>query len=126
MDSLSHILDRIDEKKRDYALYNFKQTENNALTTFFDLAQEFDSLEDFCNLCVAIPKGFFDLDARLYLIDPKTNDLSLTAATEDAGYQLHTPPLYEIVPDENLFYTQCEASGIDHPGKINAHRSAPL
>ena len=105
MDSLSHILDRIDEKKRDYALYNFKQTENNALTTFFDLAQEFDSLEDFCNLCVAIPKGFFDLDAKLYLIDPKTNDLSLTAATEDAGYQLHTPPLYEIVPDENLFYT---------------------
>lgn len=108
MDSLSHILDRIDEKKRDYALYNFKQTENNALTTFFDLAQEFDSLEDFCDLCVAIPKGFFDLDARLYLIDPKTNDLSLTAATEDAGYQLHTPPLYEIVPDENLFYTSAK------------------
>lgn len=108
MDSLSHILDRIDEKKRDYALYNFKQTENNALTTFFDLAQEFDSLDDFCNLCVAIPKGFFDLDARLYLIDPKTNDLSLTAATEDAGYQLHTAPLYEIVPDENLFYTSAK------------------
>ena len=108
MDSLSHILDRIDEKKRDYALYNFKQTENNALTTFFDLAQEFDSLEDFCNLCVAIPKGFFGLDAKLYLIDPKTNDLSLTAATEDAGYQLHTPPLYEIVPDENLFYTSAK------------------
>ena len=105
MDSLSHILDRIDEKKRDYALYNFKQTENNALTTFFDLAQEFDSLEDFCNLCVAIPKGFFGLDTKLYLIDPKTNDLSLTAATEDVEYQLHTPPLYEIVTDENLFYT---------------------
>ena len=94
MNSLSHILERIDEKKRDYALYNFKQTENNALTTFFDLAQEFDSIEDFCDLCVAIPKGFFDLDARLYLIDPKTNDLSLTAATEDAGYQLaHTSSL---------------------------------
>jgi len=105
MNSLSHILDRIDAKKRDYALYNFKQTENNALTTFFDLAQEFDSIEDFCNLCVAIPKGFFDLEAKLYLIEPKTNDLSLTASTEDAGYQLHTPPLYEIVPDENLFYT---------------------
>ena len=105
MNSLTQILERIDSKKRDYALYNFKQTENNALTTFFDLAQEFDSIEDFCSLCVAIPKGFFDLDAKLYLIDPKTNDLSLTAATEDTGYQLHTPPLYEIVPDENLFYT---------------------
>jgi len=117
MDSLSQILDRIDEKKRDYALYNFKQTENNALTTFFDLAQEFDSLEDFCNLCVAIPKGFFDLDAKLYLIDPKTNDLSLTAATEDAGYQLHTPPLYEIVPDENLFYTSTKHLALIIRGK---------
>ncbi|MFZ2196708.1 MAG: ATP-binding protein [Thermodesulfovibrionales bacterium] len=108
MNSLFHILDRIEAKKRDYALYNFKQTENNALTTFFDLAQEFDSIEDFCDLCVAIPKGFFDLDAKLYLIDPKTNDLSLTAATEDAGYQLHTPPLYEINHDENFFYTRAK------------------
>jgi len=99
------MLERIASKKLDYALYNFKQTENNALTTFFDLAQEFDSLEDFCNLCVAVPKGFFGLNAKLYLIDPKTNDLSLTAATEDTEYQLHTPPLYEIIPDENLFYT---------------------
>ena len=108
MNPVSQILDRIDAKKRDFALYNFKQTENNALTTFFDLAQEYDSIEDFCNLCVSIPKGFFDLEAKLYLIEPKTNDLSLTAATEDAGYQLHTPPLYEIVPDENLFYTSAK------------------
>ncbi len=105
MNSLSHILQRIDSKKQDYALYDFKQTENNALTIFFDLAQEFDSFEDFCCLCVAIPKGFFDLEAKLYLIDPKTNDLSLIAATEDAKDQLHRPPLYEIVPDKNLFYT---------------------
>jgi signal transduction histidine kinase len=102
---LPRILERIESKKRDYALYNFKQTENNALTTFFDLAQEFDSLDDFYNLCVAIPKGFFSLDAKLYLIDPKTNDLSLSASTENAGTQLHTPPSYEIVPEGNLFYT---------------------
>jgi signal transduction histidine kinase len=105
MNSLPRILERIESKKRDYALYNFKQTENNALTTFFDLAQEFDSLDDFYNLCVAIPKGFFSLDAKLYLIDPKTNDLSLSASTENAGTQLHTPPSYEIVPEGNLFYT---------------------
>jgi signal transduction histidine kinase len=99
------MLERIQSKKHDYAVYNFKQTENNALTTFFDLAQEFDSIEDFCNLCVAIPKGFFGLEAKLYLIDPKSNDLSLSAATEESEYQLHTPPLYEIVPDANFFRT---------------------
>ena len=105
MNSLPRILERIDSKKRNYALYNFRQTENNALTTFFDLAQEFDSLDDFYNLCVAIPKGFFNLDSKLYLIDPKTNDLSLTASTEDSKYQLHTAPPYEIAPEGNLFYT---------------------
>lgn len=109
MNSLPHILERIYSKKRDYALYNFRQTENNALTTFFDLAQELDSLEDFCNLCVAIPKGFFDLEAKLYLIDPKTNDLSLISSTEDAGAQLRTPPPYEIVPEENFFYTNTKS-----------------
>lgn len=103
------MLERIDSKKRDYALYNFRQTENNALTTFFDLAQEVDSLLDFCDLCVAIPKGFFDLEAKLYLIDPKSNDLSLVSSTEDAGDQLSTPPPYEIVPDENLFYTNTKS-----------------
>lgn len=110
MDSLLRILERIDSKKLDYALYNFRQTENNALTTFFDLAQELDSLEDFYSLCVAIPKGYFDLDAKLYLIDPKTNNLSLTASTENSVNQLHTPPPYEIVPNENLFYTNNKKS----------------
>ncbi len=110
MNSLPHILERIASKKRDYTLYNFRQTENNALTTFFDLAQELDSLPDFCNLCVAIPKGFFDLEAKLYLIDQKTNDLSLVSSTEDAGEQLRTPPPYELVPDENLFYTNKKKS----------------
>ncbi|RPI37108.1 MAG: sensor histidine kinase [Nitrospiraceae bacterium] len=105
MNSLPHILERIDSKKRDFALYNFRQTENNALTIFFDLAQEFDNLDDFYNLCVAVPKGFLDLDAKLYLIDPKTNDLSLIATTEDSEYHLHTPPPYEIAPEGNLFYT---------------------
>ena len=57
------------------------QIENIAFMTFFDLAQEFDDVEDFHNLCVAIPKSFFNLDARLYLMDTKANTLLLTATT---------------------------------------------
>ena len=59
------IIDRIENKKSDCQRYNFTQIENNALMTFFDLAQEFETIEDFYNLCVAVPKGFFHLDARL-------------------------------------------------------------
>jgi signal transduction histidine kinase len=107
MNTLSLILERIDAKKRDYALYNFRQTENNALTTFFDLAQELDSLEDFCTLCVAIPKGFFDCDAKLHLIDPKTNDFTLTASTMDAEHPFHThPPLILIIRGKTMLIDQ--------------------
>ncbi len=82
---LRDIIERVENKKSDYQRYNFTQIENNALMTFFDLAQEFETIEDFYNLCVAIPKVFFNLDARLYLIDPEFNAMLLTAKTENIG-----------------------------------------
>lgn len=53
---LRDIIERVENKKSDYQRYNFTQIENNVLMTFFDLAQEFETIEDFYNLCVAIPK----------------------------------------------------------------------
>ena len=81
MNEFEGILERIENKKNDYRRYDFSQIENIALMTFFDLAQEFDNVEDFYNLCVAIPESFFNLDARLYLMDSKTNTLLLAATT---------------------------------------------
>jgi len=90
MNSLSHILERrIDEKKRDFALYNFKQTENNALTTFFRSCAGTRQHRGFLHPLRGHPKGFFDCDAKLHLIDPKTNDLTLTASTENADRPFH-------------------------------------
>jgi len=85
--------------------YNFVQTENNALMTFFDLAQEFDSIGDFYQLCVAVPKGFFDLEARLYVIDPRRSDLSLVSKTEDPERGLHLPPPPGLRQEEHPYYT---------------------
>jgi len=105
MNKLKEVLERIKNKKSDYVRYNFTQLENDALKTFFDLAQEFDNIKDFYTLCVAIPKSFFNLDSCLYLIDPKLNTLSLTAKTESRGYALHTPPPDEVKPNERPYYT---------------------
>lgn len=116
MYKLKDILQRIENKKDDYQHYNFTQIENNALTTFFDLAQEFDSIQDFYNLCVAIPKGFFNLEARLYLIDPKSNTMLLTATT-DQGDQLHTPPPFEVTPTECPCYTNKKSLVLTIHGK---------
>ncbi|MCL5024382.1 MAG: ATP-binding protein [Nitrospirae bacterium] len=105
MASLDHILKRIGSKRADYAQYDFTQAEDAAFKTFFDLAQEFDSIGDFYLLCVAIPKGFFDVDVKLYVIDRKLNDLSLVAKTEDPEEGLHTPPPDDVRPEERPYYT---------------------
>jgi signal transduction histidine kinase len=114
---LEHIHQRIEGKKNDYHRYGFSSTEDNALKTFFDLAQEFDSIEDFYNLCVAIPKSFFDLDACLYLVEPKRNSLVLTAMTGDRGYELYEPPPSGVVPSETPYYTDNDSLVLTIRGK---------
>jgi signal transduction histidine kinase len=105
MATFDYILKRIESKKADYIQYNFTGAENDAFKTFFDLAQEFDSVGDFYAMSVAIPKAFFGLEARLYVIEPKLNDLSLVAKTGDAGEDLHTPPPVEVRPSEHPYAT---------------------
>ncbi len=105
MKNLQYIYERTERKKNDYLTYNFTQKENDALKTYFDLAQEFDDIEEFYNLCVAILKSFFDRDASLYLVDPKKNALVLAAQTEDSGGKVSSPPPDNIQPAERPYYT---------------------
>jgi len=104
--TLQDILARIEIKKGDYERYNFSQTENNALKTFFDLAQEFGSIADFYLLCVAVPKSFFNLEAQLYLVDPKLKSFRLAAKTDGTGYELHSPPPDGVQPNMYPYYTE--------------------
>ncbi|GBD96248.1 MAG TPA: sensor histidine kinase [Nitrospirae bacterium] len=105
MGDMKYIIERVEGKKSDYQEYNFTQKENDALKTFFDLSQEFDDIENFYDLCVAIPKCFFNLDARLYTVDPKIHTLALIAKTEDGRYELNSPPPDDIKPAEEPYYT---------------------
>lgn len=105
MATLNYILERIEAKKDDYARYSFTTVENNVLTAFFDLAQEFDGIEDFYRLCVAIPRGFFGLDARLYVAGMKSGDLVLVAQTGDEAQTAPGPPPPDVQPSERPYYT---------------------
>ena len=105
MSTLDHILERIEKKKADYRHYNFSERENNALKTFFDLAQEFDSLDALYQLSVVIPKSFYGLNARLYIISPKTNALSLVATTVENDVPLNTPLPPHMRPGDHPFIT---------------------
>ena len=72
---------RVREKKESYRRYNFERSQEEAFATFFDLAQEFTSLESLYHICVAVPKEFFDLDSRLYIIEPKRSQLELVCTS---------------------------------------------
>lgn len=117
MASLNEILQRIQNKHVDYSHYLFSDTESTAFMTFFDLAQELGGIEDFCLLCVAIPKGFFGLEARFYMIDPRLNKLSLCAKTEGGGEELHAAPPDEVRPCEHPYYTNNNALVLTIRGK---------
>jgi signal transduction histidine kinase len=105
MITLDYIVQRIESKRDDFKKYDFTLTENNALTAFFDLAQEFEGVEDFFRLCVYIPKVFFDADARLYFIDPKQNSLLLVSKTEEDEYELYKLPPLTIRPSKHPYYS---------------------
>lgn len=105
MYKIEDIIKRTKSKISDYQRYDFTRQENDALKTFFDLAQEFDNIEDFYKLCVAILKSFFDKEAHLYIVDPKHQSLVLIAKTEKEGPGLNNPPTGNIKAAEKPYYT---------------------
>lgn len=117
MGQTQHIYERIESKKKDYIRYDFSELEDRALKTFFDLSQEFDSIEDFYNLCVAIPKSFFDLDAALYVVSPHLNKLQLVSKSDGKGEELYSDAPEELKPKEYIYYTDYKSLVLTIRGK---------
>jgi len=112
MEDLAYIFSRVEDKKCDYAQYDFSTQQDSALKTFFDLAQEFESLGDLCLVCVAVPKTFFGLDTNLFIVDSK-REVPVLVCTSNKGYQgspEKLPPASielrnEAFADKNSFFT---------------------
>ena len=81
-DAQLNIYQRTREKKASYERYNFQRLQEEAFATFFDLAQEYTNIEYLFQICVAVPKVFFDFDSRLYVINPKTSKLEEICTSE--------------------------------------------
>jgi signal transduction histidine kinase len=82
-DTLQDIRQRVREKKEAYQRYNFERLQEEAFATFFDLAQEYTSLENLYLICVAVPKEFFDLESRLYVYNRKSGRLERVSTSTD-------------------------------------------
>lgn len=87
--ALDQVLRRVREKEKSYQRYNFSHGQNAALRAFFDLAQEYDAMEDFYRVCVVVPLVFLEIPCRLHLLNERRDTLSLVCDSEDG---VVTPP----------------------------------
>ncbi|MGD8758419.1 MAG: HAMP domain-containing sensor histidine kinase [Deltaproteobacteria bacterium] len=98
MKTFAAILERIEQIKQDYASSGFEKLEMAALSAFFDLAQEYDSLDSLNLVSVAVPRVFFGLRSNLYMIDPKTEAIKWVANShpEWGDTERHVPHYIRI------------------------------
>jgi signal transduction histidine kinase len=92
---LTEVAARVKEKWRNFKEYNFGPLKDDALKTFFDLAQEYETMENFYRVLVSVIKEFFGLDSRLYLICAE-GQLELVCDSLQGVYPGKTPPLPHI------------------------------
>ena len=90
-EDLAAICHRVREKSESYEKYNFSSKFNEFLKAFFDLAQEFDTLEDFYRICVAVPLEMTDLDSALYLLKKEENVLWLACDSKQGVPAVSVP-----------------------------------
>ena len=76
---------RIHHKMRDYTAYRFTSPESRAINIFFDLAQEFNDLEQTYLLSVLILHTFFQYEAELYLKDAEGSLVMVTPPMSHPG-----------------------------------------
>jgi len=103
---LIKIVARVQEKRQSFLEYNFGTLKDDALKTFFDLAQEYETLENFYRVSVSVIKEFFGLESRLYLVGQE-GDLELVCDSLQGLYPPKTPPLPHV-------HLESQAYGADH------------
>jgi len=91
---VSPIIKRISEKINDYEKYSFSDQQDHALKTFFDLAQEFEEQSDFYDICVLIPKVFFQFECNLYLLN-EAECFELVSSSNPSKYDFQKTVYYE-------------------------------
>ncbi|MBW2645793.1 MAG: hypothetical protein JRE23_06390 [Deltaproteobacteria bacterium] len=97
MERMHFLEKRVHKKTADYNEYSFTDTQDAALRTFFDLSQEFESIEDLYRICVIIIKAFFNIDSMLY-VGLNGSSMKLVCTYEDGLIittldKILTPPI---------------------------------
>lgn len=93
---LQQVCERVHQKTESYKKYNFSQYHNDFLKAFFDLAQEYDSLDDFYRVCVSVPFAMLGLSSALYLCHGEEEGLSLVCSSKRGVLREPEPAVYPV------------------------------
>ena len=102
---MERVRERVREKLESYNLYNFERLQEEAFASFFDLAQEYTTLENLYLVCTLVPKEFFNLNVRLYLLDEDGISLSLVCSSNNGLEKDSSSGNPEVVVQENPYFT---------------------
>ena len=104
---LEAVARRIRQKMDDYEAYSFTPQQSVALNVFFDLAQEFPTLEHLYAVCLLIPRLFFEIECALYVLDSKSGAIRRCAyrcRATDAGELADLPfPQKTVLRADRLY-----------------------
>jgi signal transduction histidine kinase len=100
------VRERIREKLESYTHYNFERLQEEAFASFFDLAQEYTTLDNLYLVCALVPKEFFDLNARLYLSDENGETLGLVCSSTNGLEKDFSAGNPEVVVQEEPYFTE--------------------
>lgn len=78
---LDQALEFLKRKEQDYTAYKFKSKETMAIFAFFDLAQEFATLNSLYRIAVAVVNYFFHYECCIYTIRAEDEALMLQCCT---------------------------------------------
>ena len=101
----SALLSKIRKKFDDYERYNFSHLQGRALRAFFDLAQEFETLENLYKISVFVPKIFLGFDSCLYLEDPDSGMLEMVCDSMNSLSVCGMSPPESILMSEDPYET---------------------
>ncbi|MFV0423498.1 sensor histidine kinase [Oleidesulfovibrio sp.] len=107
-----HVRQRVEAKMQDYERYSFSSRQTRAFNVFFDLAQEFDSLEEVYTLAVLILKSFFGVDSALF-IATASGELELSCCSSGPVCTIETHDIASMAP-------------LDGPKVIREHLCLPV
>ena len=104
---MAHDLDQalrlLKKKEQDYATYKFSSKESMAIFAFFDLAQEFATLNNLYRIAVAVIKFFFKYESCIYTTSSENNDLLLNCCSPEGLLDAPAPARKDVTIHNNPY-----------------------